>query len=85
MLAAPRLERARRAPSDPLHAAGDMRQFSGADRRKHADEALRIHKRISSRTSNRFLHGIRHKGRKLFIYGSLAESIGVFDTTRRAL
>jgi hypothetical protein len=30
--------------------------------------AFRIHKRISSRTSKRFLRGIRHKGKKLFIY-----------------
>jgi hypothetical protein len=37
----------------------------------HLTRIIRIHKRISSRTSNRFPHKIRHKCRKLFIYGSL--------------
>jgi hypothetical protein len=43
---------------------------------------LRIHKRISSRTSNRFPHEIRHKCRKLFIYGSLIPLVYLFPICR---
>jgi hypothetical protein len=46
-------------------------------------QGLRIHKRISSRTSNRFPHEIRHKCRKLFIYGSLIPLVYLLRSAAR--